>query len=85
MRSVVFTEQVEKDLEELKVNDPKTYEKIERLIENIKEDPYSGLGKPEPLKHNLSGFWSRRITIVHRLVYRVEGNRVTIVQCKGHY
>jgi len=65
-------------------------EKIKALIKDIREnDPFKGLGKPEPLKHDLSGFWSRRITGDHRLVYRVTGasgaQQLEIVQCRFHY
>jgi toxin YoeB len=59
--------------------------KIRMLLESISESPFSGLGKPEPLKHQLSGFWSRRINDEHRLVYSVEGNKVVVVQCRFHY
>lgn len=59
--------------------------KIRTLLESISETPFSGLGKPEPLKHQLSGYWSRRINDEHRLVYSVEGNKVIIVQCRFHY
>jgi toxin YoeB len=65
-------------------------EKIKALINDIREnDPFKGLGKPEALKHGLSGFWSRRITGDHRLVYRVTGapgaQQLEIVQCRFHY
>lgn len=59
--------------------------KINQLIKEIQRDPFSGIGKPEPLKHDLSGYWSRRIDEVHRLVYQVEDDVLTIVQCRGHY
>ncbi|MGC2788357.1 MAG: Txe/YoeB family addiction module toxin [Roseiarcus sp.] len=70
--------------------DPTKAEKIKALIKDIKEnDPFKGFGKPEPLKHDLSGFWSRRITGDHRLVYRVTGapgaQQLEIVQCRFHY
>jgi toxin YoeB len=69
--------------------DRKVLETVNRLIEDIKRDPFKGLGKPEPLKHDLQGFWSRRITQEHRLVYRVVGaaphQQVQIVQCRYHY
>ena len=69
--------------------DPKTLTAVNDLIKDIKRDPFKGLGKPEPLKHALQGWWSRRITGEHRLVYRVTGKGETqqldIVQCKYHY
>lgn len=65
--------------------DPSTATRVETLIENIKRTPFTGLGKPEPLKHALAGFWSRRITKEHRLVYRVEASVIYIAQCRFHY
>ncbi|MDQ3845862.1 MAG: Txe/YoeB family addiction module toxin [Bacteroidota bacterium] len=64
--------------------------KIKELLQDIKKTPFAGLGKPEPLKYNLKGFWSRRITGEHRLVYKVEGKKGTnqkcfIIQCRFHY
>jgi len=59
--------------------------RINQLIEAIARDPFSGIGKPEPLKHQLAGYWSRRINEEHRLVYRVDGDLLTIVQCRYHY
>ena len=69
--------------------DRKTLESINKLIEDITRDPFKGLGKPEPLKHHLQGYWSRRITQEDRLVYRVVGSpphqQVQIIQCRYHY
>lgn len=65
--------------------DKKFFEKIKTLIDDIGRDPFSGLGKPEPLRHNLSGFWSRRINDEHRLVYRISGAEIEILSCKFHY
>jgi len=59
--------------------------KINQLIRDIQRSPFDGLGKPEPLRHELSGAWSRRITQEHRLVYLVEDDTVTILQCRFHY
>jgi toxin YoeB len=67
--------------------DQKVLQAINDLIKDIRRDPFKGLGKPEPLKHNLSGWWSRRITREHRLVYRVSGQNaefVEIIQCRYH-
>ena len=70
-------------------NDPNTVKKITQLINEIKVEPFKGLGKPEPLRGNLAGWWSRRITGAHRLVYKVEGttpnHRLTIIQARFHY
>ncbi len=65
--------------------DKKTLKRINKLIKDIQSTPYSGLGKPEPLKHDLSGYWSRRIDDYNRLVYKVEDNELRIAQCKTHY
>lgn len=59
--------------------------RINRLIRDIQREPLDGMGKPEPLKHDLSGYWSRRIDDANRLVYQVEGDVLTIIQCRGHY
>lgn len=64
---------------------PRTAKRIDDLISDIKRNPFTGLGKPEPLKHDLTGYWSRRITKEDRLVYRVEGGVVYIAQCRLHY
>ena len=63
----------------------KTLKRINVLIKNITRQPFEGLGDPEPLKHNWSGYWSRRIDREHRLVYSVQGNTLYIVQCRYHY
>ena len=60
-------------------------DKINTLIDDIQRRPFTGLGKPEPLKRNLRGFWSRRITREHRLVYRIEAGVLQIAQCRFHY
>jgi len=66
-------------------NDKQLLKKVNQLIKDIKRAPFEGIGKPEPLKHELSGFWSRRITDEHRLVYAVDENSVSIVSCRFHY
>ena len=65
--------------------DKKTLKKINELLKDISRNSYAGIGKPEPLKENLSGWWSRRINDVDRLVYQVDGDVCLILQCKGHY
>ena len=65
--------------------DDKTLRRINRLIADTMRSPFEGLGKPEALKENLTGFWSRRIDQAHRLVYAVEDTRVTIISCRYHY
>ncbi len=65
--------------------DKKIHAKIVELIKEIQRDPFVGKGKPEPLKHQLGGLWSRRITEEHRLVYKVLENEVVIISCRFHY
>ena len=66
-------------------HDKKILNKINRLIKEIQRDPYNGIGEPEPLKHQWSGYWSRRITIEHRLVYKVKEDSLFIAQCRYRY
>jgi toxin YoeB len=66
-------------------NDKAGLKRINLLIKAILREPFEGLGKPEPLKHNLSGFWSRRITAEHRLVYTIEDGELCVVMCSYHY
>lgn len=63
----------------------KILKKLNELLKDIARSPHDGIGKPEPLKHALSGFWSRRITDEHRLVYRVEGKVIQVAQARYHY
>lgn len=65
--------------------DKKVLKRINALIKEIERSPFSGIGKPEPLKGNLQGYWSRRIDEVNRIVYKIEADTVIIIQCGGHY
>ncbi len=65
--------------------DKKTLKRINSLIQDIKRSPFDGMGKPEPLKYNLSGLWSRRIDDTNRIVYYVEDGIVYVVACRDHY
>ena len=65
--------------------DKKTLKRINKLLTEIKRSPFEGIGKPEALKENLSGFWSRRIDESHRLVYAVDEIRITVISCRYHY
>ncbi len=69
----------------LEKSDAKKVDRIKKLLENIQETPHNGLGKPEALKFNLSGWWSRRIDSQNRLVYRVTDNKIEILACRYHY
>lgn len=66
-------------------HDRKTVQRINQLIQATRREPFAGIGKPEALKHALAGFWSRRITDEHRMVYRVEGDALQIAQLRFHY
>lgn len=71
-------------------NDPEVAKKIKELVKSIRDNPFRGIGKPEPLKYSLKGYWSRRITSEHRLVYKVSGKKgidqkCSIIQCRFHY
>ena len=67
------------------ITDKKILKKINELIRDIERNGNEGIGKPEPLKNELSGFWSRRITDVHRLIYSIDEEKIYIAKCKGHY
>ncbi len=65
--------------------DKKTLTRINKILKDVDRSPFSGIGKPEPLKGELSGFWSRRIDETNRFVYRIKNNTLEILSCKGHY
>lgn len=83
--TISFTPQAMKEIEYWKKKDPKKFAKIKLLITAIQRDPYKGIGKPEPLRHNLTGKWSRQISKEHRLVYEIKEARIIIHQCRFHY
>ena len=82
---LVWTLNAWSDYEYWQTQDRKTLKRINALIKDISRGPCEGAGKPEPLKGNLTGYWSRRIDDSNRLVYAVEGCEVTIVMCRFHY
>ena len=84
-RRVVFEFSAFEDFNSWAVENKKIYRKIVKLIYDIDRSPNQGLGKPEALKHDLQGYWSRRIDKEHRLVYRVSQETITIISCKYHY
>ena len=84
-RDTVFQPEFREDLRHWVETDRKVALRAFDLIEAIMRDPFTGIGKPEPLKHALAGFWSRRITDEHRFVYRVEGKALLIAQLRFHY
>ena len=82
---IKWSSSAEEDLIFWQRNQPAGVKRIQILIEGIKKSPHRGIGKPEPLKGSLSGWWSRRITLEHRLVYRVERGTLYILQARYHY
>jgi toxin YoeB len=84
-RKVVFEGGAFEDFNQWAKVDKKIHNKIVELVKDIDRSPFTGLGKPEPLKHDLSGFWSRRITNEHRLVYTVNDREILVASCKYHY
>ena len=85
MRKIAFLPAGFDDFNGWGTEDRKVYARIVKLIKDIDRDPYSGLGKPEPLKYELKGLWSRRITDEHRLVYKATEEEIVIVSCRFHY
>lgn len=73
------------DLKYWKRNNPVTINRIAKLIDAIMATPYTGIGKPKPLKYSLEGYWSRRIDSEHRIIYRITGNTLEIIALRGHY
>jgi len=82
---ISFVEQSWEDYNYWAENDKKIFKKIQSLIKDTLRNPFGGIGKPEPLKNNYSGYWSKRINKEHRLVYKIEENRLIIISCKYHY
>lgn len=83
--NLVFSDDGWEDYLYWQETDPQTLKRINQLIKDIMRDPHRGIGKPEPLKHAFQGYWSRRITGEHRIVYRVSGDDVRIAQLRHHY
>ena len=84
-RVLAWTDEAWQDYLYWQTQDKKTLKRINLLINDTKRSPFAGIGKPEPLKENLSGFWSRRIDDTNRLVYAVSDQALTIISCRYHY
>jgi toxin YoeB len=84
-RKVAWTDEAWSDYLYWQGQDQKTLKRINLLIAAVLRDPFEGIGKPEPLKENLSGFWSRRIDDTHRLIYAADDHYLTIIACRYHY
>ena len=85
MKKIVFESKAFEDFNEWANSNKKIYDRIVKLIKDIIRSPFLGLGKPEPLKHKLRGYWSRRINNEHRLVYKVTDDEIVIISCRYHY
>ncbi len=85
MKDFLFEKTAFEDVAYWVKTDVRMMKKIIQLLENIQQTPYEGLGKPEALKHQLQGHWSRRIDAEHRLVYRIEESSIVIISCRYHY
>lgn len=84
-RLLAWTDEAWSDYVYWQTQDRKTLKRINKLITDVKRSPFEGIGKPEPLKENLIGFWSRRIDDTNRLVYAVDDSAITIISCRYHY
>jgi len=82
---IIFSDKGWEDYLSWQKDDKKILKKINELIKAIKREPFSGIGKPEPLKYELAGFWSRRIDREHRLVYQILDGELYIFACRYHY
>jgi len=85
MRRVVFESGAFDDFTDWSVKNKKLFARIVRLIRDIRRSPFTGLGKPEPLRRELRGYWSRRINDEHRLVYKVTDEAIIVIACRYHY
>ncbi len=82
---LLFADEAWEDYLYRQKQDKRMVERINKLIRETRREPFAGIGKPEPFQHALAGFWSRRITDQHRMVYRVEGKTLMIAQLRFHY
>lgn len=85
MKIILYEPNASDDLEYWAKSNLKTLKKIIELIHDCRKDPFKGIGKPEHLKHNYKGYWSRRINDEHRLIYKVDDEKITVVSCRDHY
>ncbi len=85
MSKLLFEENAWQEYLYWQTQDKKTLKRINNLLKDIDRNAFDGIGKPEPLKQNLQGYWSRRIDDTNRIVYKIENDTVIIASCKGHY
>ena len=84
-KKLAWTDEAWEDYLYWQTQDKKTLKRVNKLLEDMKRDPFKGIGKPESLKENFSGFWSRRIDDTNRLVYAVDEDFITVISCRYHY
>jgi toxin YoeB len=82
---IIFLDQAWEDYLYWQSTDKVLLKKINALIKEIEREPFEGNGKPEALRHNLAGWWSRRINLEHRIVYKIDNDAIVILQCRYHY
>jgi len=82
---LIFAEQAWEDCRYWQTTDPRMVRRIHELIKDCLRNPFSGIGKPEPLRHTLAGYWSRRISEEHRMVYKIESGALLLAQLRYHY
>jgi len=85
MRDYLFSALAFEEYNEWQTENKQVFGRLKKLIKEAAKTPFEGTGKPEPLKHNYAGYWSRRITDEHRLIYKVEEDLIRIISCKFHY
>ena len=85
MINITFTTKAWEEYCYWQSQDKRTLKRINTILTDIQRDNFVGIGKPEPLKNNFAGYWSRRIDSSNRLIYRINNNQIEILQCKGHY
>lgn len=82
---LIFSDEAWEDYLFWQQQDKRMLERINKLIKEVQREPFAGIGKPEPLKHALAGYWSRRVTDEHRMVYKIESDSMLIAQLRYHY
>ena len=85
MRKILFTSEAFEQYNEWLTDNKQVFNKLKKLIKETSKTPFEGTGKPEALKYDYAGFWSRRITDEHRLIYKPTEDRIEIISCKFHY
>ena len=85
MRSIAFHAHAFDEFIDWQTTDKKLFNRLSRLLKEIRRTPFEGTGKPEPLRHEYAGYWSRRLDREHRIIYSVTNEQIYVLSCKGHY